>query len=74
MSSFLQMRDRVFEAVPIGAQNAKSSREIWRALGIGAESTCSEYLNTLADVDRIQRGKRPQHGGVGFAYVYWREA
>lgn len=62
----------IIASVPIGQDNAQSSREIWRAHDCWAEETISNNLKRLADAGAIQRRQQPTLG-YAFRWLYWRE-
>lgn len=63
----------IINSVPIGQDNAMSSREIWRALDCWAEETVSNNLRRLADAGEIKRLMQPTLG-LAFRWLYYREA
>lgn len=68
----------VFDAVPVGSDNALSARAIWKKANIWAESTFANKLNALVDMGKVKRRKASVNGAPisekQYQYIYWREA
>lgn len=64
--------EAMMAAIPEGAENAISQREIWRRSGsIGAESTLWIYLFEALASGGLKRRKHLIP--TGFMWLYWRE-
>ena len=51
--------EKLYEAVPVGEQNAKGTREIWQCLDLWSKETIRQRLNDLASHGHIERNRRP---------------
>lgn len=65
------MMQEIINAVPVGAENALPSRDIWKIVDCWAENTIASRLAHFADLGSIKSRKEPIPSG--FKYVYWRE-
>ena len=63
----------IISHVPVGQDNALSSREIWRKMDCWAEQSVSQNLTRLAESREIKR-RAERTMGSAFRWLYWREA
>jgi hypothetical protein len=63
--------DMLFDAIPIGKENAEPSFQIWKRIGLWAPVTIKGKLNRLAAEGRIERLTRSSLKARE-AYCYYR--
>jgi len=65
-------RAKLIESVPIGAEQAAPSREVWRRLGMWSPTGVRHMLDELQSDGVIMRRTEPIPSGT--RWVYWRGA
>lgn len=71
MTSF-QVIDDVIPHVPVGRANAKTSRDIWKAVGCWSPVGVRHALNELVETRAVASERDPIPSG--FRWVFWKEA
>jgi hypothetical protein len=63
--------DELYQAVPIGKENAETSRQIWKRFGVWSANGIRPNLIALAASGRIVRIRRHMPDG-GMVYCFYR--
>jgi predicted ArsR family transcriptional regulator len=65
--------DELYQAVPIGEENAETAGQIWKRLGVWSAGGIRPHLNSLVASGRIVRVAKPRPDG-GVVYFFYRRA
>jgi hypothetical protein len=63
--------DELYQAVPIGEENAETAAQIWKRLGVWSVGGIRPHLIGLVASGRIVRITNPRPGG-GVLYFFYR--
>ena len=65
--------DELYQAVPIGEENAETAAQIWKRLGVWSVGGIRPHLIGLVASGRISRIAKPRLDG-GVVYFFYRRA
>jgi len=64
----------LMQHIPVGSQNAKPYRAIWKSFGMYGPTYVSRQLHEMAEAGLVKRRKQQLRCSNNFAWLYWREA